>query len=144
MSEQRKQILQMLADGKINADEAERLLNALESEAGAPAGDHIAEAASDGKPKFLHVKVNSAPGSNPKHENVDIKVPLILLKAGMKLHSVIPDSTKAKINEHLAEKGINIDINKIDGEHIDSIIQALTESSIDIDADGDKVKIYCA
>jgi hypothetical protein len=144
MSEQRKQILQMLAEGKINADEAERLLTALESETDVVVTTKQTETGGNGKPKFLHVKVNSTPGSHHKHENVDIKVPLVLLKAGMKLHSILPEGTKGKINEHLAEKGINFDINKIDGEHIDSIIQALTESSIDIDADGDKVKIYCA
>ena len=31
MSENRKQILEMLANGRINADEAERLLSALEN-----------------------------------------------------------------------------------------------------------------
>ena len=34
MSENRRQILDMLAQGKINADEAERLLKALEREPG--------------------------------------------------------------------------------------------------------------
>jgi hypothetical protein len=143
MSEQKKQVLEMLAEGKINTDEAERLLSALESESGAAVVPTQPESGNGGKPRFLHVKVNSGPGGNHKHENVDIKVPLVLLKAGMKLHSIIPEGTKGRINEHLANKGIHLDINKIDGEHIDSIIQALTESSIDIDADGDKVKIYC-
>ncbi len=32
MNEQRRQILQMLAEGKITADEAERLIDALERE----------------------------------------------------------------------------------------------------------------
>jgi hypothetical protein len=142
MSEKKRQVLEMLAEGKINTDEAERLLSALGSESDA-AIQTQPESGNGSKPKFLHVKVNSGPDSHHKHENVDIKVPLVLLKAGMKLHSVIPEGTKGKIHEHLAEKGIHLDINKIDGEHIDSIIQALTESSIDIDADGDSVKIFC-
>ena len=36
MNEQRRQILEMLAEGKINAEEAERLLAALDREDGAP------------------------------------------------------------------------------------------------------------
>ena len=37
MKDERRQILQMLADGKINADEAERLLTALEGDGGSGA-----------------------------------------------------------------------------------------------------------
>ena len=145
MSEKKRQVLEMLAEGKINTDEAERLLSALGNESDTAEVRPQPESGNGSKPKFLHVKVNSKPSSQHQHqhENVDIKVPLILLKAGMKLHSIIPEGTKDKINEHLTEKGIHLDINKIDGEHIDSIIQALTESSIDIDADGETVKIFC-
>ena len=143
MSDQRRQILQMLAENKIRADEADRLLEALESESGAVEMSSKSESGNGSKPKFLHVKVNSEPGSGHKHENVDIKIPLLLLKAGIKLHSFIPAEARTKINSHLAEKGVNFDISKLDSEHLDQIIQALTESSIDIDADNEKVRIYC-
>jgi len=144
MSEQKRQILQMLAEGKINTDEAERLLSALETESGSSLPQIKAEPENGKKPKFLHVKVQSEPDGHHKHENVDIKVPLVLLKAGMKLHSIVPEKTKSKINAHLADKGFEFNLNQIDSEHIDSIIQALTESSIDIEADQEKIKIYCA
>jgi pimeloyl-CoA synthetase len=144
MSEQKRQILQMLAEGKINTDEAERLLNAVETETTSTEATEQAEPEKDGKPRFLHIKVHSEPGSHHKHENVDVKVPLVLLKAGMKLHSIMPEKAKSKINAHLAEKGVDFDLNHIDAEHIESIIQALTESAIDIEADQEKIKIYCA
>jgi hypothetical protein len=146
MSEQKRQILQMLTEGKINTDEAERLLSALETESGTSYKMQVSKTEPENghKPKFLHIKVQSEPGGNHKHENVDVKIPLVLLKAGMKLHSIVPEKTKSKINAHLAEKGFGFDLNQIDAEHIDSIIQALTESSIDIEADQEKIKIYCA
>ena len=144
MSEQKRQILQMLAEGKINTDEAERLLNALETESDSSLPQIKAGSENGHKPKFLHIKVQSEPGGHHKHENVDVKIPLVMLKAGMKLHSIVPEKTKSKINAHLADKGFCFDLNQIDSEHIDSIIQALTESSIDIEADQEKIKIYCA
>ena len=135
--------MQMLAENKISADEADRLLEALESESGSVETLNQPGSGNGSKPKFLHVKVQSEPGSGHRHDNVDIKIPLLLLKAGIKLHSVIPSEARSKINSHLAEKGVHFDINKLDSEHIDQIIQALTENAIDIDADDKKVKIYC-
>ncbi len=142
MSDERKKILQMLADGKITADEADRLLTALENRTSS-----TAEAESvivTRKPKFLHVKVHAESGGNHKHENVDIKIPIMLLKAGMKLGSLVPEEARAKFSSHLSEKGLDIDLNQLDSEKIDILIQALTESSIDIDSDKEQVKIFCA
>lgn len=143
MSDQRKQILQMLAEGKITADEAERLLSALESNSGGESAGTDLAASKGSKPKFLHIKVEAEPGSHHGHENVDIKIPLMLIKAGMKLGSLVPENAKSKINAHLGEKGFNIDLNQLDSEQIDVILQALTESSIDVDSDKEKVRIYC-
>lgn len=142
MSDERRQILQMLADGKINADEAERLLTALEAKKGSEE-TCAAAVPGGGKPKFLHIKVESDPGSHGGHENVDIKIPLMLVKAGMKLGSLVPENARNKLNAHLGEKGFDIDLNQLDAEKIDIILQALTESSIDVDSENEKVRIYC-
>jgi hypothetical protein len=137
MSDRRKQILQMLADGKLNADEAERLLAALET--GDPAAPEISECCSDSsqKPKFLHILVKDG------RDNVDIKIPIMLVKAGMKLGSLVPEKARGKLEGHLGNKGLGIDLNQLNSENIDSIIKALMESSIDIDSDKEKVRIYC-
>ena len=52
MNEHRRQILDMLASGKITADEAERLLSALESTPEHAAGD------AKPSPRYLHVVVD--------------------------------------------------------------------------------------
>ena len=134
----------MLSDGKISLDEAERLLAAVEGNPGEEAGSSTEKPGAAGKPKFLHIKVNAEPGSHHRHENVDIKIPLMLLKAGMKLGSLVPEETRRRVSNHLADKGLNIDLNQLDSEKIDILIQALTESSIDIDSDQEKVRIFCA
>ncbi len=143
MTEQRKKILEMLSAGTINADEAERLITALEKNSTSHETDSE-NVKSKPKPKFLHVKVEKEPGSGCKHDNVDIKIPIMLLKAGMKLGSMLPESSKGEINAHLHDKGIHIDLNSVDSKDIDIIMLALSESSIDIDTDREKVRIYCA
>ena len=83
MNEERRQILQMLADGKINADEAERLLSALEgggvSTTGGPG--HRPGA----KPKYLRVLVDAEDHHTGKPVKVNIRVPVMLMRAGVRL-----------------------------------------------------------
>ena len=143
MSEQRKKILEMLAAGTINADEAERLIAAIKSND----TEHKTESqtsSNNKKPKFLHIKVEKEPGSGHRHDNVDIKIPIILLKAGMKLSAMMPKNSKTELNAHLHNKGIHLDLNSLDSKDLDVIMSALYESSVDIDTEKEKVRIFCA
>ncbi|HKK20092.1 MAG TPA: hypothetical protein VJ983_01360 [candidate division Zixibacteria bacterium] len=137
MNDSRRQILQMLADGKISADEAERLLAALE-ESGPKT-----ETVTNGKARYLCVQVKADPDSEHRHKNVDIKIPLVLLKAGIKIGSLMPEGAKGKLSEHLSSHGVDLDLGKLDAEKIDQLIEALRENSIDIDSDQEKVRIHC-
>ena len=130
MSEDRVRILNMLAEGKITAEEADKLLDALSARTsvsgaeGGAAGVGAAESASritgdptpvlEALPKTLYVKVES-----PEGENVDIKVPLSLVRAGLKLTSLIPSSAMDEINESLAKSDISIYFNNLKAEDID-------------------------
>ena len=142
MSEERKRVLQMLAEGKITADEAERLLNALGD---ATSSACCEETGGGKKPKYLCVKVNCEPGGehHHKHQNVDFKIPIVLLKAGVKLGSLLPEESRNKFKSHMADKGMSFDLAQLDTKNIDAFIEALTEQSIDIQADFEKVRIYC-
>jgi Asp-tRNA(Asn)/Glu-tRNA(Gln) amidotransferase B subunit len=147
MSEDRARILNMLAEGKINAEEAERLLDALDSRTAAEAP--AATAASlpykgdpapllNALPKYLHVKVDGNEG-----EKVDVKVPLALVRSGLKLTSLIPPQAMAEINEQMTDKGISIDFTNLKPEDIDELIEALREMEINIDGkDGETVRVY--
>jgi hypothetical protein len=147
MSEDRARILNMLAGGKITAEEAENLLDALDShrpEKTAPAGS--AESVFKGDPtpllealpKFLHVKVDGDAG-----EKVDVKVPLALVRSGLKLTSLIPPQAMEQITSQMADKGMSIDFSNFKPEDIDELIEALREMEINIDGkDGEKVRVY--
>jgi hypothetical protein len=147
MSEDRKRILGMLAEGKITADEAEMLLDSIDS----PAGEATSDAASTpsaewptgpsatGTPKFLYVKVTGG------KDTVDVKVPLAVLRTGLKLTSLIPPQAMDQINESMDEHGMSLDFNNLKPDDIEELITSLREMEINVNsADGENVKVFCA
>ena len=98
MGEERKKILEMLAEGKISAEDAERLLDKVE--AGPQPDPPDTSAPRDpAKLKYLRVHVDGNDG-----EKVDVRIPLALIRTGIKLTAVMPDN----VNETLGEKGVDL------------------------------------
>ena len=137
MNEERKKVLEMLADGKISADEAERLLDALENKSTETSPQTALAETLDNLPQYLFVKVDSDDG-----DKVNIRVPLKLVKAGIKLKALLPREAQDKINIKLNEKGINLE--DFEAENLKDNLDALTDFEINVDEKkGDKVRIYC-
>lgn len=149
MSDERKKILAMLAEGKISVDDAERLLAAVAKESGPAAtvtAEPAAETADGRRPKWLRIQVDGKNGNTVGHHNrehVNVRIPISLIRAGVKLGAVLPDSAKEKLSGKFGEHGMHVDLNKIDGDNIDEILKALTEMSIDVDDEKETVKIFC-
>ena len=145
MSEDRIRILNMLAEGKITAEEAERLLDAIGTHAGTATAAGPAITGDPGPliealPKYLYVKVNAANG-----DNVDVKIPIALVRSGLKLTSLIPPQAMDQINDSMSEHGMSVDFNNLKPEDIDELVEALREMEVNVDAtNGDKVRVYCA
>jgi hypothetical protein len=150
MSEDRKRILGMLAEGKITAAEAETLLDALSSSAGTPDAGRTEGASNaseewpsgpsaDGPaPKFIYVKVTGK-------DKVDVKVPISLLRAGLKLTSLIPPQAMDQINESMGEHGMSFDFNNLKPEDLQEIIENLREMEINVQSsNGDNVRVFTA
>jgi hypothetical protein len=152
MNEHRRQILEMLSAGKITADEAERLLTALEK------GDTPLSSSGDGstsarKPKYLRVLVDSDNGGNPQQGpvKVNIRVPMQLLRAGVRLAGLIPPQARDHVNEALREKGIPFDLSQIKPDNLEELVDQLNELTIDVDVNNKngygnekvKVRVFC-
>ena len=161
MSESQKKILDMLAQGKISVEDAHRLLSAVGAEeggygeaghknAGHEAGDFANKVLSKGK--YLRVTVTPGEeGINGKGNlfqdgnvgRVNVRVPLSLVRAGIKLTSLIPPDALDKANSALREKGINFDVRNIKQDDIEELIEALGDMQIDVEGGkGEKVKVY--
>lgn len=154
MSEERKQVLKMLAEGKITADEAERLLDRLggAAEARGPrrlkrldigaaalgdeeatSGDDDGAAAATRAPRYLRVEAHTK-----GKDHVSVRVPLQLIRTGVKLTTMLPSETSAK----LADSGIDLsELGSLEGEEL---VNALRELTVNVNsADGDTVRVFC-
>jgi hypothetical protein len=155
MSEQKKKILEMLAKNKISADEAYRLINAIDGDAGGQsnAGHDTAGPEYVGsrgpevktKPKYLRVTVTAGENHpDPEHaDKVNVRIPMSLVRAGIKLTSLIPPEALNKANDALRDKGINFDVRSIKPEDLEELIEALGDMQVDVQsAKGDNVKVF--
>jgi hypothetical protein len=138
MAEDRRHVLDMLAGGQINADEADRLIGALPgSQQTAPAVDG---STTKKAPKYLRVIVDA----NDKHDgpvHINVRVPILLLRAGVKLASLIPAQAQDRVNLALREQGVTFDLSQIKPENINELIDQLGDLSVDIDQPQDDVKV---
>ncbi len=137
MSEERKKILEMLAEGKISAEDAERLLDKISG--GAPEGMSAGTAPSaensapPKKPRYLRIQVE-----RPGEDNVNVRVPLAFTRTGSRLLAVLP----RRVSDRLSEQGI--DLAALSALNDEDLAKALEELHVDIEkGNGKKVKIFC-
>ena len=140
MNEDRKRVLAMLADGKITADEAERLLDAMSQTPTQRLGASPA-AGSTGAPKYFRVEVNANEPDGPT--KVNVRVPMQLLRAGVRLSALIPPRARDEVNAAMAREGIPFDINQLKPENLDDLIEHLGDFNVDVDSGDAKVRVYC-
>lgn len=138
MNENRRQILEMLAAGKITADEAERLMGALDKETRSANG----ELSSKAKPKYMRVLVE-AEDEQDGPVKVNIRVPMQLLRAGVRLTSLIPPQAREHVNEAMREQGMEFDLNQLKPENLEELVDQLNDLTVDVDHAHAKVRIFC-
>jgi hypothetical protein len=144
MSENRRQILDMLAEGKISVDEAERLLALVEQPAGGEAGRGETSDARKPSPKYLRIVVEpeSQGGAEEGGERVNIRVPMALIRAGVKLASIIPSKATNSVNEALDKRGLGADLRNLKPEDLEQLVDALSDLEVDVQGGKEKVRIY--
>ena len=134
MSNERAKVLQMVADGTITPADAEKLLSRLDSAKTDTATLEPESGNGNRKPgplKYLRVVVDGG-------DKVNIRVPIGLIRTGIKLSTLMPLSA----SKHLSEHGIDLSqFNDLDG---DELIEALRELKVDVDSeDGDVIRVFC-
>ena len=152
MGENQKKILQMLADGKISIDEAQRLLELVDSNSGGKAEGNAGRE-TKALPRYMHVIVEPKPGTSGDYERhgchgpdfhgkVNIRVPFNLIRAGMKFATLMPSDTADHIDRAFKEKGLSFNIKKLKEEDMDELMAALQDSEINVDSDRELIRIY--
>jgi hypothetical protein len=151
MNENRRQILEMLAAGKLTADEAERLLAALDSEPVAAGGASTiggTRTAAKSVPKYLRVLVEAdeSMAGNKGLTTVNVRVPMQLLRAGVRLAALIPKQAHDQLDQALSNSGVPLTLSQIKPENLEELIDHLEDLTIDVDGkEGNqtKVRVFC-
>ena len=141
MSEDTKRVLELLANGKVTVEEAERLLRALGSE---PVGATAGTKSDAGKPaaRYLRIAVQKSANACGPEKNVNIRVPISLVKGGMRLGAMIPGYGDA-ISDELKRHGVDVDVSKLSAENLDAVLKDMGELTVDVDQGKAQVRITC-
>ena len=139
MNEQRKDILDMLAEGKITAEEAEQLIAALERDQPRTAAG--SEVRPRGKAKYLRLEVDTLDNGQPGRVNA--RVPLQLLRAGVRLAALIPPQALVRANDELSKSGVPIDLTQLKPEQLEALVEHLDELTMEVDQPDAKVRLFC-
>ena len=73
---------------------------------------------------------------------VNIRVPFQLLRAGVKLASLIPNGAKDQINDALRKNGVPIDVTQLKPEDLDELVVHLADLTIDVEEKDTNVRIF--
>jgi hypothetical protein len=139
LTEERKKVLELVASGKVSVDDASELLAALGSDSGPSQNTK--------KPRYLRVLVEgnelNYKTGEMSPQKVNIRVPMQLLYAGVKLAGLIPAVAHKPINQALHENGINLDISQIKASDLEELVTHLSDMKVDVDQKDQKVQIFC-
>ena len=145
-----RRVLDMLQEGKITVDEADRLLKALGSEVSADPAAAVPDAAGlDGaRPRWIRINIQKPADDGHKAKNVNIRVPIAVVKGGMRLGAIIGTFAGDKAARRMKAQGLDIDLAKINsdlsqmnGPEFDEFLRALNETNIEIDDGRSRVRI---
>lgn len=128
-----RQVLDMLKEGKITVDEADRLIQQVASTEGdADQSVDTNQLPKAKHPKFLRICVED------QDDTVDVRVPLKLLKFGLNVGQVLPEEHRSKIEEQGVDFGSFKDLSNED------LAEALEGLSIDVNdaSDSSTVRVY--
>jgi hypothetical protein len=77
------------------------------------------------------------------NREVTIRVPLALVRNGMRLGAMIPGLGGAGLQARLRERGVDVDLSKIDAATIDQLVGQFGEMNIDMVSErGGKAQVH--
>ncbi len=132
MSLETRKVLDMLAEGKISAADAEKLLEKLQNANSADATETEAPKIPQ-TPRSFRIVVDE-----PGKKQVNIRMPLSFLRSGSALIGMVP----RQVTERLKDRGIDLAV--LNGKEGDELMKLLQELQLDVDkGDGKKVRMFC-
>ena len=143
-----RQILDLLSQGKITVDDADRLLKALAAagSTGTPPSDTPGDT-EPGRRRWLRINIRKPANEHRPHaKDVNIRVPLGVVRGGMRLGAIIATFAGEKAALRMKERGVDLDLaaingdlSKMNGPEFDAFLNSLHD--IDIDDGKSQIRI---
>jgi hypothetical protein len=134
MNEENRRVLEMLSEGKVTVDEADQLLRAVAHGTEAAAGSAPA-------PRYFRILVNKPAREGKKAESVNIRVPMTVVRGGLRLGALFPGMLgKKKIQ---LDNGTELDLSKVTYTDLEAMIKDIGELTVDVDGGDAQVRIRC-
>jgi hypothetical protein len=137
-----RRVLELVAQGKITPTEAEELLNAMKDQFH-DASTIPQDETGSGTPRYLRIFVHKIARAGHREQDVNLRVPLSIVRGGLRLGAIIPGYARERMRATLRERGVDIDLTKIDPATIESLIKNLGEINIDVNEGEEQVRITC-
>jgi len=97
--------------------------------------------------KYLRVQVEADESMTGMKgpTKVNVRVPMQLLYAGVRLASLIPPKAHEQLDEALSKHGLPLTLSQIKPENLEELIDHLEDLTVDVDAkeDNTKVRVFC-
>src|SRR5262245_39446465 len=130
MSDDTRRILDLLAQGKISVDDAHRLIAAVNASYTPPAAAAAAASQSSGSstpPRYLKIAVHKPATDERGDKDVNIRVPIAIVRGGMRLGAMIPGFAGERMRARLREQAIDLDLAKLDPAALEAMLKDLGE-----------------
>lgn len=142
MSAETRKVLEMLAAGKISAEDAERLLDKLSSSAQtSQAGTETSQTVAPGdtasapgaaRPRYICIQID-----RPGKDDINVRVPLSNLRSGRHWMAFLPVRLTDKLHEY------GLDFGALDAMDEQQFRRAMEQMNVDIQGQsGKRVRIY--
>ena len=149
MSDETRRVLELVAQGKVTVDEADRLIKAVSADG--PAQTAAADTATDGRQRARWFRINihkPAKDQTQRPKDVNVRVPVAVVKGGMRLGAIIATFAGEKAAQRMKERGLDLDLSTINGDlsrmngpEFDTFLKSLDDMNIDIDDGKSQVRI---
>ena len=148
-TDETRRVLDLLAQGKITVDDADRLIKALTADQPA---ETAADATANGRDKVRWIRINVHKPAMDGHrqKDVNIRVPIAVVRGGMRLGAIIGTFAGTNAARRMKAEGHDIDLAKIssdlsqmNGPEFDEFMKSLNETNIEIDDGKAQVRITC-
>jgi hypothetical protein len=172
MSDEQRRVLDLLAQGKITVEGADQLLRALgvaphdAPPASSADGGEGRDITLHDKParkwrgmfgfgavkvplteragaRYLKIEVHKPATGDRQEKNVNIRVPIALVRGGMRLGTIIGFYADDKVQQRLRERGIDLDLSKLDKADLDNLLNNVGELTLNVDNGKSQVRISC-